>query len=42
MPILEHDGKFVTEGLAITSYVDEAFDGPSLQPTGRGGAYADA
>jgi glutathione S-transferase len=32
MPILEHDGKFVTEGLAITSYVDEAFDGPPLQP----------
>jgi glutathione S-transferase len=33
MPVLEHDGKFVTEGLAITSYLDEAFDGPALQPT---------
>jgi glutathione S-transferase len=33
MPVLEHDGKLVTEGLAITSYLDEAFDGPALQPT---------
>ena len=32
MPILEHDGSFITEGLAITCYLDEAFDGPSLQP----------
>jgi glutathione S-transferase len=32
MPILEHDGLIVTEGLAITSYIDEAFDGRTLQP----------
>ncbi len=32
MPILEHDGLIVTEGLAITSYIDEAFDGRALQP----------
>jgi glutathione S-transferase len=32
MPILEHDGRHITEGLAITSYLDEAFDGPVLQP----------
>lgn len=32
MPILEHDGRLVTEGLAIMSYLDEAFDGPALQP----------
>ena len=32
MPVLEHDGRFVTEGLAIMSYLDEAFDGPALQP----------
>jgi glutathione S-transferase len=31
VPILEHDGKFITESLAITSYFDEAFDGPALQ-----------
>ena len=32
MPILEHDGRIITETLAITSYIDEAFDGRTLQP----------
>ena len=32
IPVLEHDGKIITEGLAITSYLDETFDGPALQP----------
>lgn len=32
MPILEHHGLIITEGLAITSYIDEAFDGQALQP----------
>src|SRR5216683_183997 len=27
IPVLEHDGKIITEGLAITSYLDEAFNG---------------
>ncbi len=34
IPVLEHDGRMITEGLAITSYMDEAFDGPALQPPG--------
>ncbi len=33
MPILEVGGLFVVESLAITGYLDEAFPGPSLQPT---------
>jgi len=33
IPVLEHDGKIITEGLAIMSYLDEAFDGPALQPS---------
>jgi glutathione S-transferase len=32
MPVLEHDGRLITEGLAITGYLDEALDGPALQP----------
>jgi glutathione S-transferase len=32
MPVLEHDGKFVIEALAVVGYIDEAFDGPALQP----------
>ncbi len=32
IPVLEHDGRVITEALAITSYIDEAFDGPALQP----------
>jgi len=38
IPVLEHtrDGAVVTifESLAVARYVDEAFDGPALQPTG--------
>ncbi len=36
MPVLELDGRFITESLAIASYLDEAFDGPSLQPADLG------
>jgi glutathione S-transferase len=32
MPVLEHDGRFVAESLAVTGYVDEAFPGPPLMP----------
>jgi glutathione S-transferase len=32
VPILEHDGFRLYETSAIALYVDEAFDGPSLQP----------
>jgi glutathione S-transferase len=32
MPVLEHDGAVISEGLAIMGYLDEAFDGPALQP----------
>jgi len=32
MPVLEHDGRFVIEALAVVGYLDEAFDGPALQP----------
>jgi glutathione S-transferase len=32
IPVLEHDGRIVTEGLAVMGYLDEAFDGPALQP----------
>jgi glutathione S-transferase len=34
MPVLEHDGRKLTEGLSITGYVNEAFDGPPLVPPG--------
>jgi len=37
IPVLVHNGKVVTEGLAITSYVDEAFDSRPLQPTDLAG-----
>lgn len=32
MPVLEHDGLRVFEAAAVMRYVDEAFDGPALQP----------
>jgi glutathione S-transferase len=32
MPVLEHDGRSVIEALAVVGYIDEAFDGPALQP----------
>lgn len=32
VPILEHDGFLLYETTAIALYVDEAFDGPRLQP----------
>jgi glutathione S-transferase len=34
MPVLEHDGTVLIEGLAITGFLDEAFDGPALAPAG--------
>jgi glutathione S-transferase len=37
MPVLEHDGRFVIEALAVVGYIDEAFDGPALQPDDLGG-----
>ena len=33
VPTLDHDGFILYETTAITRYIDEAFDGPSLQPT---------
>ena len=33
IPVFEHDGFRLYETAAITRYVDEAFDGPSLQPS---------
>lgn len=33
VPVLEHDGLVIYEGDAILRYVDEAFDGPALQPS---------
>ena len=36
MPVLEHSGSVVIEGLAITGFLDEAFDGPPLQPIEAG------
>ena len=32
MPVLEHDGFRVFEAFAIGRYLDEAFEGPALQP----------
>jgi glutathione S-transferase len=32
VPVFEHDGMMLYETPAILRYVDEAFDGPSLQP----------
>ena len=34
VPAFEHDGNMLYETAAIERYVDEAFDGPSLQPSG--------
>lgn len=34
IPSFEHDGFRLYETGAITRYIDEAFDGPALQPTG--------
>jgi glutathione S-transferase len=34
IPAFEHDGLRLFETSAIARYIDEAFDGPSLQPTG--------
>lgn len=34
MPVLRHSDIEVFETLAITTYLDEAFDGPALQPNG--------
>jgi glutathione S-transferase len=31
MPVVEHEGRVITEALAITGYIDEAFPGPPLQ-----------
>jgi glutathione S-transferase len=36
VPALEHDGLMLYETVAIERYVDEAFDGPSLQPSDPG------
>ena len=35
IPAFEHDGFRLYEAGAITRYVDEAFDGPPLQPADR-------
>ena len=32
VPVLDHNGFRLYETAAITRYLDEAFDGPSLQP----------
>ena len=37
VPALEHDGLMLYETAAIERYIDEAFDGPSLQPSGPAG-----
>ncbi len=34
VPVLSHDGFTVYETLAILTYIDQAFDGPSLMPQG--------
>jgi glutathione S-transferase len=33
MPVLEVDGRFIPESLAVIGYLDEALPGPALQPT---------
>lgn len=33
IPVVEHEGRLLTEGLAISCYLDEAFGGPRLQPS---------
>ena len=37
VPALEHDGLMLYETAAIERYIDEAFDGPSLQPSDPAG-----
>lgn len=37
MPVLEHDGFQVFEAAAVGRYVDEAFEGPALQPASAQG-----
>jgi glutathione S-transferase len=37
IPILEHEGTVICETLAITGYIDEALDGPALQPADLSG-----
>ena len=32
MPVLEVDGLLISEGLAVTGYLDETLPGPALQP----------
>jgi glutathione S-transferase len=32
VPVLVHDGKVITESTCINEYLDEAFEGPPLQP----------
>ena len=34
VPVLDHDGFVVYETAAITQYIDDAFEGPSLMPVG--------
>ncbi len=36
VPAFEHDGFELYETVAMMLYVDETFEGPSLQPTARG------
>jgi maleylacetoacetate isomerase len=36
VPALEHDGKLITQSLAIIEYLDEVFPGPRLLPTDPG------
>jgi glutathione S-transferase len=33
MPVLEADGRYIPEGLAVMGYLDEALPGPALQPS---------
>ena len=33
MPVLEVDGRFIPESLAVIGYLDEALPGPALQPS---------